>query len=729
MKGRLAALIVFLLALVLPPFSQADSIEFVNQNPKWACPCEPITFQVRLQNDANALKHYTISVDSLEEPLFSSATIASLSIPARSSNTFELRATIACDAEAGDHAFILSARDVYDNVVETNGFVFVKRCSYVDVQVVSSRANKAACIGDDNVYRIIMRNAGSEEERVHVSAYAAINTTLSQNNFVIPPGGHAEALLHFFVPDDYEASQMPYRVVVESNSRSQEVQGVAYIAHCAGLQLLVPELIEARAEQTTNASFIVANEGDSSDIALLSLECPNFTRLSAAAVALPPGEWTNETALVISPREEDAGYYYNCSVIATSQRYGLRYKAPTTINVLFSGIPRQPKPPELNESEEFEQPASVAEVIIDASGSMNGTVSGVRKIDTAKQFVAAFVERISSMKTGFRVYGSQYNETSPNACTDTLLLYPINYVDAATVKREINAVEPKGQTPMAYALARAAADFQETNESKLLVIVSDGLESCGGDPCAVAAELNRKHARVFAIGFDIDPRGKEQLKCLADATDGRYYDAKNYRDLINVVDLIFVKRKLVDMLEIAYVNQSVVEDKDGFRVARLDFTVFNRGDLTRAVPTITGLPNNTQASFDPAAFYIATSATQNISALVRVPQDRDYYEAMLNIESTRGNFSIPIAIRAREPLPASITGFFVAAAPAIGLAVLLLIIALIVYSWHKQRKQRQAVQSKVGEVSQKPRKSLSQRLNEFLARFKRPRYAYYRPYR
>ncbi|MEW5955772.1 MAG: VWA domain-containing protein, partial [Candidatus Micrarchaeota archaeon] len=411
--------------------------------------------------------------------------------------------------------------------------------------------------------------------------------------------------------------------------------------------------------------------------------------------------------------------------------YGLRYHAPTIINVLFSGTPRPPKPPELNESEDFEQPASVAEVIIDASGSMNGTVSGVRKIDTAKQFVAAFVERISSMKTGFRVYGSQHDETSPQACNDTILLYPINYVDGAAVKREINAIEPKGQTPMAYALSRAAADFQESNESKLVVLVSDGLESCGRDPCAVAAELNRKHARVFAIGFDIDPRGREQLQCLADATDGRYYDAKNYRDLINIVDLIFVKRKLIDLLEVAYVNQSIVEDKDGFRIARLEFTAFNRGDLTRAVPSITGLPNNTQASFDPAAFHIATSATQKFSAIVRVPQDRDYYEAMLNVESTRGKFSIPIAVRAREPLASSLTGLFVAAAPALGLLVLLVIIAAILNTWHKQRKQRQAVQSKVGEplVVQKPRKTLGQRWDEFMARFRRPRYGYCRPYR
>ncbi|MEW5955988.1 MAG: hypothetical protein AB1626_05650, partial [Candidatus Micrarchaeota archaeon] len=305
MKGRLTAFLVFFIALALLPLAHADSIEFVNQNPKWACSCEPFAFQIRLQNDAPALKHYTISVNALEQPLFSSATLATLAIPAHSSRTFELRASIACDAAAGDHAFVLSAEDVYDNAVETNGFVFVKRCSYVDVQVFSSRPSRVACIGDDNVYQIIMRNAGSEVERVHVSAYAFLNSTLSQDDFVIPPGEYAEALLHFFVPDDYEAGQMPYRVVVESNSRSQEVQGVATIARCAGLQLLVPGLIEARAETATNASFIVANAGDSADVALLSLDCPNFTALNAAAVALAPGEWTNETALLITPTEDD----------------------------------------------------------------------------------------------------------------------------------------------------------------------------------------------------------------------------------------------------------------------------------------------------------------------------------------------------------------------------------------------------------------------------------------
>jgi len=728
MNGRLTAFLVFFIALVLLPFTQADSIEIINQNPKWTCSCEPVAFQIRLQNDGHALKHYSISVNSLEEPLFSSATLGSVAVSARSSKTFELRASIDCGAAVGDHAFVLSTEDVYGNSVETNGFIFVKRCSYLDVQVIASRQSKVACIGDDNVYRIVMRNAGTEVERVHVSAYTLLNATLSEDEFVIAPGEYAEALLHFFVPDDYEAGEMPYRVIVESNSRSQEVQGVATIARCAGLQLLVPSLIEARAEQTTNASFIVANVGDSADVAVLSLDCPNFTELNIAAVALSPGDWTNETALMISPKEEHAGYSYNCSVIATSQRYGLRYEAPTVINVGFSGLPQPPKPPVLNESEEFEQPASVAEVIIDASGSMNATVSGVRKIDTAKQFIAAFVDRISSMKTGFRVYGSQYNENDSRACTDTKVLYPINYVDGRAVKQEINKVEPRGLTPLAYSISRAADDFEDSNESKLVVIVSDGLESCGGDPCAMAGKLNSKHARVFAIGFDIDARGREQLQCLARATDGRYYDAKNYRDLINIVDLIFVKKKLIDMLEVTYVNQSIVEEKDGFRVARLDFTVYNRGDLTRAYPYIEGLPNNTDASFDPVAFYVATSAMQNFSALVRVPQDRDYYEAMLHVQSTRGNFSLPIAVRAREPFASNLTGLFVAAAPIVGALVLLIILAAIVYVWYTNQKK--TVKPQQGTPAPKPPgKSLGQRWDEFMARFRRPRYGYYRPYR
>jgi len=728
MKSGATAFLVFFITLALLPLANADSIEFVNQNPKWACSCEPVAFQIRLQNDAPALKHYTVSVDSLEQPLFSSATLDSVVVPAKSSQTFELRASIACDAAPGDHAFVLSTEDVYGNSVETNGFVFVKRCSYVDVQVTASRESDVACIGDDNVYRIIMRNAGTEVEHVRVSAYAVLNSTLSQEEFTIAPGEYAESLLHFFVPDDYETGEMPYRVVVESNSRTQEVQGVATIARCAGLQLLVPSLIEARAGETTKANFIVANAGDSADVAVLSLDCPNFTELSIGAVALTPGDWTNETALLITPNEEHAGYSYNCSVIATSQRYGLRYDAPTTINVLFSGTPRPPKPPQLNDSEEFEQPASVAEVIIDASGSMNATVSGVRKIDTAKQFVAAFVDRISSMKTGFRVYGSQYNENDSRACTDTKVLYPINYVDGRAVKQEINQVEPRGLTPLAYSLSRAAQDFEDNNESKLVVIISDGLESCGGDPCAVASELNLKHARVFAIGFDIDARGREQLQCLARATDGRYYDAKNYRDLINVVDLIFVKKKLIDLLEVTYVNQSIVEEKDGFRVARLDFTVYNRGDLTRAYPRIEGLPNTTQTTFDPTAFYVATSATQNFSTLVRVPQDRDYYEAMLYVQSTRGNFSLPIAVRAREPFASNLTGLFVAAAPIVGALVLLAILAAIVYVWYKNQK-RMVKPQQGAQAPTPPSKSLGQRWQEFWSRFRRPRYGYYRPYR
>ncbi|HII39566.1 TPA: VWA domain-containing protein [Candidatus Micrarchaeota archaeon] len=673
---------LLLAALVLLPFAQADSLEFTNPNAKWARVCDPLVFKARLANDGSALKHYSVSVNSLEEPVFSSAWLSHVAVPAHSFVDFEIRTSVSCDAVEGDRAFVLAAEDVYGNSLEANGFVFVQARGLVDVEVSPLRASGVLCEGNYNAFRVTVRNSGTQNERVRLQATGSIEPVLSSKEVVLAPGETKEAVMRIAIPWNYSDSQVFYSINAVGASNEDFAEGVAEVARCGGLQISLPSRVEARVNELTRAQFTLLNAGDTTDAATLSLDCPYFVSLNGYALSLLPNEVTGEAALQIRPSDEHAGRSFECVVNLYSQRNRLYYTASTNIDVLFSGTPVPPAAPVLNATEEFEQPASIAEVIIGASRSMDGEVSGVRKIDIAKQFVGAFVDRVSSMKTGFRVYGSQYDETDVRACVDTRLILPIRAVDSAEVKEAISEIEPNGRTPLTYALSQAVYDFDSNDERKLLVVVSDGLESCGLDPCAVANELKAKKIRVFAVGFDIDERGRDELRCLAKETDGQYVDASNYRELIDVVDLLFVKKVVVDSVQPVLLGQTVLEDGNDFRRVRIDFKAENKLDSTQVRPSIEGLPANSTVYFEPLFFYLNAGTMRNFSAFVQVPKGSDYYDATLKLKTTRGEFTLPLSINAREPFDLVLTGFLVTAAPwALGLVALAVLAIIVAAAW------------------------------------------------
>ncbi|MEU3463406.1 VWA domain-containing protein [Streptomyces sp. NPDC006733] len=164
-------------------------------------------------------------------------------------------------------------------------------------------------------------------------------------------------------------------------------------------------------------------------------------------------------------------------------------------------------------------------MVLDSSGSMAGPDgSGSTRIESARKAVGTVVDTLpDGHRTGLRVYGAG----KPHGCDDTQLSQAVVPLDRDATKRAVAAVQPKGDTPTALALTRAAGDLPKDGRRTILLI-SDGESNCGAPkPCEVAARLagDGIGLRIDTIGFQVKGAAREELECVARAGHGAYYDA------------------------------------------------------------------------------------------------------------------------------------------------------------------------------------------------------------
>ncbi len=174
-------------------------------------------------------------------------------------------------------------------------------------------------------------------------------------------------------------------------------------------------------------------------------------------------------------------------------------------------------------------------LILDASGSMWGQVDGQTKISAARKAVDSI---LSKWKPGDRLGLMAYGHRTRGECKDIELIVPVGDFDANKIRAAVKGLNPKGKTPMADSLRAAAQALRSTENKATVILVSDGIETCAPDPCAVAAELKKAGVNFTAhvIGFDVtDPAAKSQLQCIARATGGVYLDASNASGLENAL--------------------------------------------------------------------------------------------------------------------------------------------------------------------------------------------------
>ncbi|BAF72962.1 VWA domain-containing protein [Sulfurovum sp. NBC37-1] len=181
-----------------------------------------------------------------------------------------------------------------------------------------------------------------------------------------------------------------------------------------------------------------------------------------------------------------------------------------------------------------------AVIIFDASGSMWGQINGVTKIEIARDALKNVVREWNpNVELGLTVYGHR----SKGDCNDIEVVIPIGKVDKKRVIDTVMKIKPKGKTPISRSLRKAAGELKYTEEKATIILISDGKETCDPDPCATAKELKKEGIDFVAhvVGFNVDKKTDKQLECIANATGGEYFSAKNAAALNKAMKTIVKK--------------------------------------------------------------------------------------------------------------------------------------------------------------------------------------------
>ena len=176
--------------------------------------------------------------------------------------------------------------------------------------------------------------------------------------------------------------------------------------------------------------------------------------------------------------------------------------------------------------------------LLDASGSMWGMWEKEQKIVLAKRILTHLVDSlgdIPNIELGLRVYG----HSSPKArqdCKDTRLEVPFGIGNKTKIIEKLKGIVPKGTTPISYSLAMAANDFPiSTGVRNIVILISDGIEECQGDPCATSLALQKRGIilKPFVIGLGIDDNLIAQLDCV-----GNFFNATDEKSFQRILEVV-----------------------------------------------------------------------------------------------------------------------------------------------------------------------------------------------
>jgi hypothetical protein len=170
------------------------------------------------------------------------------------------------------------------------------------------------------------------------------------------------------------------------------------------------------------------------------------------------------------------------------------------------------------------------EIILDASGSMKTAMGKKTRWDVALDTLQLVLAKLpDDFNVGLRMYGHREASTSPKTCTDSELLAPIEPLDRDGLLGKAKAFKPKGETPLVYSALQAPADLKALGGGTV-ILITDGEESCKGDPVKAAAELKASglDLRLNIVGFAVtNPRTQKDLAGFSQATGGMFYAAQS----------------------------------------------------------------------------------------------------------------------------------------------------------------------------------------------------------
>lgn len=170
--------------------------------------------------------------------------------------------------------------------------------------------------------------------------------------------------------------------------------------------------------------------------------------------------------------------------------------------------------------------AERAIIVLDGSGSMWAQIDGKARITIARETLASVLATLpDDLELGLMTYGHR----EKGNCDDIELLVEPAAGTAAAIIAAADAINPKGMTPISHSVRLAAEDLRFTEEKATVILITDGLETCEVDPCALASELESEGIdfATHVLGFGLSDEEGQKVACLAENTGGKYLSAKD----------------------------------------------------------------------------------------------------------------------------------------------------------------------------------------------------------
>ncbi|TIS62023.1 VWA domain-containing protein [Mesorhizobium sp.] len=169
-------------------------------------------------------------------------------------------------------------------------------------------------------------------------------------------------------------------------------------------------------------------------------------------------------------------------------------------------------------------------IVLDASGSMWAQIDGKPKLEIARESLRTVLQSVpADREIGFMAYGHR----EKGSCEDIELIVPPQAGSAAAVSAAADSLKFIGKTPLTSAVKQAAEALKYTEDKATVILITDGLETCKGDPCALGKELRAAGVdfTVNVVGFGLTADEGKQVACLADNTGGKYIQASDEQAL------------------------------------------------------------------------------------------------------------------------------------------------------------------------------------------------------
>ncbi len=178
--------------------------------------------------------------------------------------------------------------------------------------------------------------------------------------------------------------------------------------------------------------------------------------------------------------------------------------------------------------------------VFDASFSMYGTWQSGMKMDIAKRLFTTFLDslkNVQNLEVGLRCFGHQYRLQPTRNCEDSKLEVPIGRPSVAVpaMIARIEQIVPTGTTPIAYSLEKCGNDFPNDGKTtrNIIIMITDGIEECGGDPCAVSLALQSKGIVLKPFVIGIGTVDYTSLNCI-----GKVYNVAEEATFNNILNIV-----------------------------------------------------------------------------------------------------------------------------------------------------------------------------------------------